>query len=355
MEATFLSFYVRHHVSLSPKQRLLEYLEDAKDNECSLALLLETLAKCGCAAEVTRGLHPQPREASLFRQPQLRVVIPDVEVFYLCLQHHIFAAGLPKMASQLPPDPYAELGVAKDAKLPEIRSAHRKLVLKNHPDKVRDDTSKSLAEKIDAFQKVQQAYELLSDDNRRLQYDEQVKLFELRKERGRLWPQPRSSHFTYEVRTTTEEERSRRRLHTYDEHAYSRLTRTEERRREERRSEERRDERQREERRREKRAEERRAEKIRATKSRYRDDEYFSSARMEERRKERRDRDELGPSSASVKEVAAERVSREIERIRDTYLILKEDTEYICRWWVYDTKPPLPANRAAPKKIENGL
>ena len=38
----------------------------------------------------------------------------------------------------LPEDPYKVLGVAKDAQLPEIRSAHRKLVLKCHPDKVTD-------------------------------------------------------------------------------------------------------------------------------------------------------------------------------------------------------------------------
>ncbi|KAJ5054588.1 uncharacterized protein L3040_000858 [Drepanopeziza brunnea f. sp. 'multigermtubi'] len=103
------------------------------------------------------------------------------------------------MNSALPPDPYKLLGVTKDAKLPEIRSAHRKLVLKCHPDKVQDATLKAI--KQDEFQKVQQAYELLSDDNKRLQYDEQVKLFELRKEMGRGNPTPRSNPFEYEVKT----------------------------------------------------------------------------------------------------------------------------------------------------------
>jgi DnaJ-class molecular chaperone len=84
------------------------------------------------------------------------------------------------MANPLPPNPYEILGVAKDAKLPEIRSAHRKMVLKCHPDKVQDAALKAV--KQDEFQKVQQAYELLEDDSRRLQYDEQVKLWELRKE-----------------------------------------------------------------------------------------------------------------------------------------------------------------------------
>jgi len=103
------------------------------------------------------------------------------------------------MTTTLPPDPYALLGVSKDAKLPEIRSAHRKLVLKCHPDKVQDAALKAI--KQDEFQKVQQAYELLSDDSRRLQYDEQVKLFELRKEMGRGNPTPRSNPFEYQVKT----------------------------------------------------------------------------------------------------------------------------------------------------------
>lgn len=64
--------------------------------------------------------------------------------------------------------------------MPEIRSAHRKLVLKCHPDKVQDPTLK--AEKQDEFQRVQQAYELLSDEHERRCYDDQVKLAELRKQ-----------------------------------------------------------------------------------------------------------------------------------------------------------------------------
>ena len=86
------------------------------------------------------------------------------------------------MDSISPPDPYKILGVAKDAKLLEIRSAHRKLALKCHPDKVEDETLKRV--KQDEFHQVQQAYELLSDDSRRSQYDEQVKFSELRKKFG---------------------------------------------------------------------------------------------------------------------------------------------------------------------------
>ncbi|EFQ26026.1 DnaJ domain-containing protein [Colletotrichum graminicola] len=106
------------------------------------------------------------------------------------------------MSSSLPPDPYKILGVSKDAQLPEIRSAHRKLVLKCHPDKVQDPTLK--AQKQDEFQKVQQAYELLSNENDRAKYDDNVKLAELRKEMAKGMAAntsaPRAPR-TYDVRT----------------------------------------------------------------------------------------------------------------------------------------------------------
>ncbi|KAI1647410.1 DnaJ-domain-containing protein [Daldinia loculata] len=84
--------------------------------------------------------------------------------------------------SSLPPDPYKILGVSKDAQLSEIRSAHRKLVLKCHPDKVQDLKLKE--EKQKEFQQVQQAYELLSNETERSRYDDKVKLEELRRDRG---------------------------------------------------------------------------------------------------------------------------------------------------------------------------
>ncbi|KAL3425184.1 molecular chaperone DnaJ [Phlyctema vagabunda] len=80
-------------------------------------------------------------------------------------------------------------------------AAHRKLVLKCHPDKVQDAALKAI--KQDEFQKVQQAYELLSDDTRRSNYDDQVKLFELRKEMGRGVPTSRSNPFEFEVKIPT--------------------------------------------------------------------------------------------------------------------------------------------------------
>ncbi|KAJ5468502.1 hypothetical protein N7475_006254 [Penicillium sp. IBT 31633x] len=77
-------------------------------------------------------------------------------------------------------DPYATLGVAKEATLPEIRAAHRKRVLKCHPDKIQDESQRITAQ--DEFQKVQQAYELLSDDVRRTKYDQKARIAELKRE-----------------------------------------------------------------------------------------------------------------------------------------------------------------------------
>ena len=85
------------------------------------------------------------------------------------------------MDSPLPPDPYKALDVAKDASLATIRTAHRKLVLKTHPDKVQGDEvlKKKRAEE---FHTIQQSYEILSDDTKRKAYDDRVRLATLRAE-----------------------------------------------------------------------------------------------------------------------------------------------------------------------------
>lgn len=84
------------------------------------------------------------------------------------------------MSSPPPIDPYLALGIPKDADLSTIRSAHRKLVLKFHPDRIKDEAERLKGR--EEFQKVQQAYELLSDPAKRSRYDDKVRLAELRKE-----------------------------------------------------------------------------------------------------------------------------------------------------------------------------
>ena len=107
--------------------------------------------------------------------------------------------------SSLPPDPYKALGVAKNAPLAEIRSAHRKLILKCHPDKIQVQDPELIAQKADEFQKVQAAYEILSNENERQKYDDQVKMAELRRQlaskANTSSPRTMPKHTEYEIRT----------------------------------------------------------------------------------------------------------------------------------------------------------
>ena len=107
------------------------------------------------------------------------------------------------MDDPIPPNPYKALGVTKDANLATIRSAHRKLVLACHPDKVKvnDDVEKKA--KADQFHQVQQAYEILSDDTKRQRYDDRARLAELREHMDDRPPARRASDYTAPRSTQT--------------------------------------------------------------------------------------------------------------------------------------------------------
>ncbi|MDQ6969189.1 MAG: molecular chaperone DnaJ [Mariprofundus sp.] len=64
-------------------------------------------------------------------------------------------------------DYYEVLGVAKDADANTIKRAYRKLAMKFHPDRNPDD--KAAAE---SFREVTEAYEVLTDDNKRSRYNQ---------------------------------------------------------------------------------------------------------------------------------------------------------------------------------------
>ena len=63
-------------------------------------------------------------------------------------------------------DYYEILGVAKDASEADIKKAYRKLAIKYHPDKNPDD-----AEAESRFKEAAEAYEVLSDQQKRAKYD----------------------------------------------------------------------------------------------------------------------------------------------------------------------------------------
>nr|XP_026694432.1 dnaJ homolog subfamily C member 16-like [Ciona intestinalis] len=83
-------------------------------------------------------------------------------------------------------DPYAILNVGKSAKLSEIRKSYKQLVKEWHPDK---NSSPNAQEK---FIEVQQAYEILSNEEKRQQFDEHGHTNEATQQ----WTQPRNTRFS---------------------------------------------------------------------------------------------------------------------------------------------------------------
>src|SRR5262245_8296743 len=67
------------------------------------------------------------------------------------------------------PDFYTILGVSRTASLDEIKSAHRELVKKFHPDLFPGAKQKAQANK--KLQQINEAYAILSNPERRRQYD----------------------------------------------------------------------------------------------------------------------------------------------------------------------------------------
>ena len=64
-------------------------------------------------------------------------------------------------------DYYEILGIAKNASADEIKKAYRKMALKHHPDKNPDDKSAE-----GKFKEAAEAYEVLSDGNKKARYDQ---------------------------------------------------------------------------------------------------------------------------------------------------------------------------------------
>ena len=66
-------------------------------------------------------------------------------------------------------DYYEILGVSKGTPVDEIKKTYRKLAMKYHPDRATDENRKTSEEK---FKEISEAYAVLSDTNKRSQYDQ---------------------------------------------------------------------------------------------------------------------------------------------------------------------------------------
>src|SRR5438067_1843497 len=66
----------------------------------------------------------------------------------------------------MPRDYYEVLGVARDASEADVKKAYRKLARQHHPDRNPGDKQAEAR-----FKEVQEAYEVLSDKDKRTQYD----------------------------------------------------------------------------------------------------------------------------------------------------------------------------------------
>ncbi|KAF8159612.1 hypothetical protein B0H34DRAFT_704170 [Crassisporium funariophilum] len=82
-------------------------------------------------------------------------------------------------------DLYEELGLAKDAPQDQIRKAYKKKALQTHPDRLPPGaTANEKADSEEKFRRVNNAYEVLSDPKKRIEYDLHG-----------VWPPPEADEF----------------------------------------------------------------------------------------------------------------------------------------------------------------
>lgn len=68
-------------------------------------------------------------------------------------------------------DYYEVLGVAKDASEADIKKAYRKAAMKYHPDKFSSASEKEKKDAEEKFKEINEAYQVISDKEKRAQYD----------------------------------------------------------------------------------------------------------------------------------------------------------------------------------------
>jgi len=137
-----------------------QYLKALKRKAESLFVLggEENLEQCLRDYEVAAGLAPEEEEREYARKMhQAKVAL--------------------KRAKRK--DYYGLLGLASDATEEEIRKAYRKAALKHHPDRHTNSTEEEKMEAEKEFKNVAEAYEVLSDKEKKARYDSGVEIEDL--------------------------------------------------------------------------------------------------------------------------------------------------------------------------------
>ncbi len=93
---------------------------------------------------------------------------PQVPCWARALIHRLVHPNSPLAAMPQTKDLYDVLGVDDDASQEEIKKAYRTLARKHHPDRNPDDPNAE-----EKFKEIQKAYSILSDEEKREQYDAQ--------------------------------------------------------------------------------------------------------------------------------------------------------------------------------------
>ncbi|BGP22115.1 molecular chaperone DnaJ [Rhodotorula toruloides] len=101
-------------------------------------------------AATTTQRHPNTASRTWFTQAQAHAKTSDVTLTF---------------CSQLAKNPYSVLGVGKDASTSEIKKAYYQLAKKYHPDSSKEPGAK------EKFVEIQEAYDTLSDDKKRADFD----------------------------------------------------------------------------------------------------------------------------------------------------------------------------------------
>lgn len=76
-------------------------------------------------------------------------------------------------------DLYKILGVTRDASDDEIKRAYKKMALKCHPDKQAGKSDEEREAAVNQFKAIGEAYEILSDPEKKNRYDEGVDIEDL--------------------------------------------------------------------------------------------------------------------------------------------------------------------------------